>query len=89
MWTDEFESMMMLMVMAALMRLSYELTRQGNAQPQNPLLAETVVKGTGEDPYEGLQPWQKEASEKAVSKYADAQPKKWRRWNESMFEPVK
>ena len=34
----------------------------------------------------GLPPWQRKASEKAVAKYAGAQEKKWRRWNDSMFE---
>jgi hypothetical protein len=30
--------------------------------------------------------WQKEASKKAIVKYAQSQEKKWRRWNEAMFE---
>jgi hypothetical protein len=29
---------------------------------------------------------QKEWAEKAVIKYAEAQDRKWQRWNESMFE---
>ena len=29
---------------------------------------------------------QKEWAEKAVKKYADAQERKWHRWNEAMFE---
>jgi len=33
-----------------------------------------------------LAPWQKEWAEKAVTRYAEAQEKKWRRWNEAMFE---
>jgi len=33
-----------------------------------------------------LAPWQKEWAEKAVKKYAEAQEKKWRHWNEAMFE---
>jgi hypothetical protein len=31
-------------------------------------------------------PWQRTASRKAVERYADAQERKWRRWNEAMFE---
>jgi hypothetical protein len=34
----------------------------------------------------GTLPWQKKASEKAVSRYADSQERKWQRWNEVMFE---
>jgi hypothetical protein len=33
-----------------------------------------------------LTPWQKDASAKAVKQYAEAQGKKWRRWDEAMFE---
>jgi hypothetical protein len=35
---------------------------------------------------EGLLSWQREASQKAVERYAGSQDKKWRRWNEAMFE---
>ena len=31
-------------------------------------------------------PMQKEWAEKAVEKYAEAQERKWQRWNEAMFE---
>jgi len=34
----------------------------------------------------GILPWQRKASEKAVQKYAEVQERKWRRWNEAMFE---
>ena len=34
----------------------------------------------------GLAPWQRRASEKAVERYAAAQQKKWRNWQEAMFE---
>ena len=33
-----------------------------------------------------IQSWQRKVSEKAVERYAAAQDKKWRRWNEAMFE---
>jgi hypothetical protein len=36
--------------------------------------------------WQGLLPWQRKASEKAIEKYAGTQDKKWRRWNEAMFE---
>ncbi len=34
----------------------------------------------------GLPLWQRKASEKAIERYAATQDKKWRRWNEAMFE---
>ena len=34
----------------------------------------------------GIPPWQRQASEKAVARYAEVQENKWRRWNEAMFE---
>jgi hypothetical protein len=76
MWTEQFEYMMMLVVMATLLRTSYELSgpKQSNPNPSENLSTY------------GLQPWQKAAAEKAVRKYAEAQPKKWRNWNEAMFE---
>ena len=83
--------MLTLLVMAALLRVSYEMARPGQpiSRQQNDLLADTIANG-GVDPNNHvLQPWQKEASEKAVRKYAEAQPKKWRRWNEAMFEPAR
>ena len=33
-----------------------------------------------------LPPWQRKASDKAVERYTEVQEKKWRRWNEAMFE---
>ena len=79
MWTEQFESMLMLMVMSALLRASYELTRPKLHNP-----------GTGMTPNtEGLTSQQREWAEKAVKRYADAQVKKWQNWNETMFETVK
>jgi hypothetical protein len=72
MWNEYFA----LMVMAVLLRASYELGKP---------------KGSDPDPYvapnsAGLTSQQKEWAEKAVERYAEAQEQKWRRWNEAMFE---
>jgi hypothetical protein len=46
-------------------------------------------------PFEGglppaaITPQQREWAEKAARKFAQAQEKKWRRWNEAIFEQVK
>ncbi len=79
MWTEQFGSMLMLMVMAALLRASYEISRP---TPVKTLAVEFSPKT---EPTSR----QKEWSGKAAKRYAEAQEKKWRRWNEAMFEPLK
>lgn len=87
MWTEQFDSMLMLMVMAALLRTSYEISCP-KAEPSKGL---TTLAKT--DQIEGvlsptaITPQQREWAEKAARNYAQAQEKKWRRWNEAMFEP--
>ena len=76
MWTEYFESMLMLMVMAALLRTSYEIARPKLDNPDAGVDSNTMP----------LTPQQKEWAEKAVKGYAEAQEKKWRRWNKAMFE---
>ena len=34
----------------------------------------------------GILHWQSKASEKAVTRYAESQERKWQRWNDAMFE---
>ena len=79
MWTEQFGSMLMLMVMAALLRASYEMSRP------TPVPASLVEFSLKTEPASK----QKEWAEKAVKRYSEAQEKKWRNWNEAMFEPVK
>ena len=86
--SDEFASMLFLLVMAALLRASYELSRQRHAG-ENALSQVTNLPATSTNVEETeLTPWQKEWAEKAVKRYAQSQEKKWRRWNEAMFEKV-
>ena len=79
MWTEQFEYMLMLMVMAALLRASYELSRQPQDGPMRNL--PQVQKADSV-----LAAWQHEASARAVKRYTEAQERKWRHWNEAMFE---
>jgi len=81
--------MLMLMVMAGLLRASYELSNS-KPKPPNPVsfLAKTrPVSGTTRPT--GLTLQQKEWADKAVKRYAEVQEKKWRNWTDSMFEPSK
>ncbi len=60
------------------------------SQPANKKQALLLRDTTGASPpdrdWSDLPPWQKKASEKAVARYAETQEKKWRRWNDTMFE---
>ena len=74
MWNRYFA----LLIMAALLRADFELSRPvpTQAEPQaSYLLVESPDRSR-----------QKEWTEKAVKRYAEAQDKKWRRWREAMFE---
>lgn len=75
MWSEYFKSMMMLMVMAGLLRSSYELSPPQSDTPPSFNLEEK-------------EPLQKQWADKAVRRYAETQEKKWHNWNEAMFEPV-
>jgi hypothetical protein len=73
---------MRVMLFIAFLSMGYTLSRPGSipAKEGGLMLPDTLQEWTG------LPPWQKKASEKAVARYAESQNKKWRRWNEVMFE---
>jgi len=52
------------------------------------LLPATAPNTFSNQGWPDLPSWQREASSKAVENYAATQEKKWRRWNEAMFERV-
>ena len=71
-----------------LLCMGYSLSRPmpaGNKEREL-LLPATTEAGSSDLEWAGLPPWQRKASEKAIEKYAATQEKKWRRWNEAMFE---
>ncbi len=69
--------------------MGYELSRPRPVanKEQDFLSPATAESGSSEQEWVGLPPWQRKVSEKAVEKYAAVQERKWRRWNEAMFEP--
>ncbi len=74
--------------MAALLRASYELSR-----PNSSLSEEVAVFAENypvkEVPKPGsITPQQKKWAKTAAKNYAQAQEKKWQRWNEAMFDRV-
>lgn len=71
-----------------LLCMGYTLSRPTPAKgkEQELLLLSTAGRGLPEQEWTGLPPWQRRASEKAVERYASIQEKKWRNWNDAMFE---
>ncbi len=83
MWNAEFSKMLALVVMASLLRAAWELSRQHSQEIRPGGLYPSAAANPG---LTELTPQQKEWAEKAVKRYAEAQDRKWRRWNEAMFE---
>jgi len=83
MWNAEFSKMLALVVMASLLRAAWELSRQHSPGTESGgLYPSAAANPEGAE----LTPQQREWAEKAVKRYAEAQDRKWRRWNEAMFE---
>ena len=57
------------------------------SQPQTANIEEGDIPSSGATrEWENLPPWQRKASDRAIERYTRSQEKKWRRWNEAMFE---
>ncbi|MFC2016462.1 hypothetical protein ACFLUF_01985 [Chloroflexota bacterium] len=66
----------------ALLLMGYVLSR-----PQTTNIKEEDIPTPGATrEWESLPPWQRKASDRAIERYTRSQGKKWRRWNEAMFE---
>ena len=66
-----------------LLSMGYMLSRPGPAGTGD---KDYLLMDTGSIDSSDPLPWQRTASQKTVERYADAQDRKWRRWNEAMFE---
>jgi hypothetical protein len=75
-----------MLLLAALLRMGYELTHTIPANRKDT----PMLPSTGTDPptaqWPSLSPWQRKASQKAVENYTAVQERKWQHWNEAMFE---
>jgi hypothetical protein len=65
----------------ALWRMAYEAANTDTPAPSSPISPQPQTYQL-----EAQTPLQKEWAEKATKRYAEAQEKKWQRWNEAMFE---
>jgi hypothetical protein len=81
--------MLTLLVIAGLLRASFELHKPQEkvSQPGSFWANTSPTFGTAQPDSFNLQ--QKAWADKAVKRYAAAQEKKWRKWTEAMFEPIK
>jgi len=73
------------LLFVAFLCMGYELSRPGPAAGgEQKLLPDTVPQEQG---WPDIPQWQRAASARAVARYAAAQERKWRRWNEAMYQP--
>ncbi len=79
---------MRVILFIALLSMRYSLSRTNTTARKEPdlLLPATTGAGLPDQDWSGLPSWQRKASKKAIERYASAQEKKWRNWNEAMFE---
>jgi hypothetical protein len=79
---------MRVLLFIALLSMGYTLSqpRPAAGKKQDVLSPDTARAISQGQEWAGIPPWQRQASEKAVARYAEVQEKKWHRWNEAMFE---
>jgi hypothetical protein len=79
---------MRVMLFIGFLSMGYKLSqpRPAAGKKQDMLSPDTVGAVLQEQEWAGIPPWQRQASAKAVARYAGSQEKKWRRWNEAIFE---
>jgi len=79
---------MRVLLFVAFLSMGYALSRPtpaGNKEQGQLLIDTTGLDSPGQEGT-ASQPWQKKVSKKAIERYAESQDKKWRSWNEAMFE---
>jgi hypothetical protein len=82
---EQLELMFPLMVIAMLVWASDELSEP--KQIEDAAFPDKKKPGSDSMQQTSINPRQKEWAEKAVRRFAEAQEKQWRNWNEAMFEP--
>ena len=86
-YTGDILYFMRVLLFTAFLAMGYALRQPKSISNKDPaLLPSSTNLDSVEKEWADLPPWQRKASEKAIEGYAAAQEKKWRRWNEAMFE---
>ena len=86
--TGDILYFMRVLLFVAFLSMGYALSRPQTAsnKEQALLLTDTTGPSSQDQEWAGLPPWQRKASDRAIERYTKSQDKKWRRWNEAMFE---
>ena len=85
--TSDILYFMRVLLFIAFLSTGYTLSQPKPASNKNPaLLPSSTNLDSPEQELADLPPWQMKASEKAIERYAATQEKKWRHWNEAVFE---
>ena len=87
-YTGDILYFIRVLLFTTLLCMGYQLSRPSPTASNEVdlLLADAVRLNSPDKEWIGLPPWQRKASEKAVARYTESQERKWRRWNEAMFE---
>lgn len=70
------------MLFIALLLMGYTLSRPNSSDDRE----RDIISLNTTQKWADLPPWQRKASDRAIERYTKSQEKKWRRWNEAMFE---
>ena len=73
---------MRVMLFIALLLMGYTLSRPNSSDDRE----RDIISLNTTREWADLPPWQRKASDRAIERYTKSQEKKWRRWNEAMFE---
>ena len=85
--TSDILYFMRVLLFVALLSLGYQLSRpQTASNKEQGLLLNDTARLSQDPEWPGLPLWQRKVSDRAVERYTNSQEKKWRRWNEAMFE---
>ena len=73
---------MRVMLFIALLLMGYTLSQPNSSDDRE----RDIISLKTTQEWANLPPWQRKASDRAIERYTKSQEKKWRRWNEAMFE---
>jgi hypothetical protein len=84
--TGDITYLIRVLLFITLLSVGYALSRPRKARDKEQANLLPNVAGAQALKWADPSPWQRKASQDAIVSYALSQEKKWRHWNESMFE---